>query len=228
MGGTLTARLRKEAGAAALVLAPLFLVASVLCYAWATRNGGDDYTGAGALELYAAHPELVVASTTFVLLGCLLLVPAMMAALRLLRPGSPRLSLVGASMMVLGYCCYIYIIATTPLVAAMADRGDHLADYAALIDASQEDGGFAASWPFILFVAGNILGTLLLAVAMFRSKAVHWWAAAAVAGWPVSHIIGLSVGSEWFEFGGGLLQVVGFAAMAMAVLRIPAHRWDAA
>ena len=37
--------------------------------------------------------------------------------------------------------------------------------------------------------------------------------------WPPLHVIGLVVGNEWFEVIGAVLQAVGFAAIAVAVLR---------
>lgn len=219
-------RLRQRVGAAMLVLAPFGLAVSVAAYAWATRHGGDDYTGEGALQLARQHPGLGLTAVVSAMAGALLMVPAVLTAMRLLRPRSPRLSLVGGSMMVLGYACYVAIVSSGTTVLAMVKQGGDMADYAAVLDRS--DGTLATSWVFVLFVAGNILGTLLLAIAVLRTRVVGRWAGVALLCWPVSHVVGLSLGSEWFELGGSLLQLAGFTALAAAVLRVPVHRWDTA
>jgi hypothetical protein len=102
-----------------------------------------------------------------------------------------------------------------------------VADYAAVLDASQ---GYASGiWAFVLFAFGNIIGTFLLAVALYRSRSiVPRWAALGMAAWPVLHITGLLMSSEWYEVTGGVLQALGFAGVAAAVLRVRDADWDPA
>jgi hypothetical protein len=66
-------------------------------YAWATRHGGDDLTGAHALALVANYTDLWRAVLASGMVGCLLIVPALMAGMRLLRSHVPRLSLFAGS-----------------------------------------------------------------------------------------------------------------------------------
>jgi hydrogenase/urease accessory protein HupE len=70
-------------------------------------------------------------------------------------------------------------------------------------------------------VLGNLVGTLLLGLALLRSRAVPAWAAVAVMCWPPLHVAGLVAGSEWYEVTGALLQAVGFVVTGVAVLREP-------
>jgi hypothetical protein len=64
---------------------------------------------------------------------------------------------------------------------------------------------------------------------MYRSRpVVPRWAAVGVAAWPLLHITGLLMSSEWYEVTGGVLQALGFAALAAAVLRTRDADWDPA
>ncbi|MFD2764450.1 hypothetical protein [Micromonospora eburnea] len=199
----------------AMVLAPWgFLVANA-CYAWATRDGGSDETGAESLALAAAHPALLRASTIAALLGCLLVVPAALGAIRFTRNRANRLGLVGGSLMIGGYVAYFGATMRGFVDLAMADRGGPTGDYAAVLDAASE-----SAIPFLLlFVVGNILGTLLLGIAMLRARTAPAWAAVAICCWPVLHVTGLIAGTEWFEVAGATLQAVGFAALALRLAR---------
>lgn len=224
-GARPTTRFRRVGGALTLLLAPWGFVGANAAYAWATRNGGDDLTGAHALTLARTHGGALHVAVVSGMLGVLLVVPALVTAMRLLRPYTPRLSLFAGASMVAGYICYFGVFTQNYVVIAMAERGGPVRDYAAVLDASQSDA--SGTWAFILFAFGNLIGTLLLAVAMWRSRpAVPLWAALGVAAWPVLHITGLVVGSEWFEVTGAVLQAAGFAALALAVLRTRDADWD--
>ena len=224
-GAQPTTHFRRIAGAIALVVAPWGFVGANAAYAWATRNGGDDLTGAHALALARAHPDMVHFATVAVMLGCLLVVPAVLAAMRLLRPHAPKLALFAGSSMIAGYICYLGAVTQNYATLAMAERGGPVRDYVAVLDAAQSDP--TGTWAFILFAFGNLVGTLLLAIAMFRSRpALPVWAAIGVAAWPVLHVTGLVVGSEWFEVTGAVLQAAGFAAIAAVVLRTRDDDWD--
>jgi len=206
---------RRIGGALALALAPWgFLVANG-AYAWAIRNGGTDETGADALALSAAHSLLLRVALLAGMVGCLLLVPAVLGAFRL-APVS-RLVFAGGSLMIAGYVCYFGVLTTSFGTIAMAERGGPMADYAAVIDASQADP--FAGWIFPLFI-GNLLGTALFAIGLLVSKAVPAWAALGILMWPVLHVVGLIFfGNEVPQVIGALLQAIGFAGCAAVLLR---------
>jgi hypothetical protein len=187
----------------------------------AIREGGSDESGADALALFAAHPGLVRVGVTAGMIGCLLLVPAVMGTFRL-APAS-RLVLVGGAMMAAGYICYFDVLGSAFRTLAMAEHvtehGGPTADFAAVIDAS-EGGDLWTVWIFLLFVLGNLVGTALLAAGLLRSGAVPRWAALGILSWPPLHIIGLAFfGNEVPQVVGAVLQAAGFAGCAVALLR---------
>jgi hypothetical protein len=198
-----------------MVLAPWGFVVANATYAWAIRNGGSDATGADALALAAGYPTLLRVGLIAGMLGCLLLVPAVLGAFRL-APTS-RLVLAGGSLMIAGYICYFGVLASNFTILAMAERGGPVADYAAVIDSSQADSW--TTWVFLLFVAGNLLGTVVFAIGLLRSRAVPAWAALGILLWPPLHVIGLAVfGNEVPQVIGAVLQAVGFAGCAAVLL----------
>ena len=123
----------------------------------------------------------------------------------------------GGSLMVAGYISYFGVLLTNFTIIAMAEHGGLLTDFAAVIDAGQADP--YSSWVFLVFIVGNLLGTLLFALGLLRSRAVPGWAAILIALWPPLHVTGLVVGNELFEVTGAVLQALGFAALAVVVLR---------
>jgi len=208
-------RVRRVGGALALVLAPWGFVIANASYAWMIRNGGSDETGAEALALAAAGPGILRLGLVAGMIGCLLIIPAVMTALRLV-PRS-RLAFAGGSLMIAGYVCYFGVLLSNMIIIAMAERGGPVADYVAVIDASRADPW--TGWVFPIFIVGNLLGTLLFAIGLLRSRAVAIWAAILITLWPVLHVSGLIIGGEILEVIGAVLQAIGFAAVAAAVLR---------
>ena len=205
---------RRILTAAAMFVAPWGFVVTNSGYAWAIRNGGSDSTGAEALALVAPQPDLFRVVVVAGMLGSLLLVPAVLGTMALARRS--WLVFVGGSLMVAGYVCYLAVLLTNIKTIAMAEVGGPLADYARVIDASESDP--SVSWVFGLFVAGNLLGTLLFAIGLLRSRAVPAWAAILIMLWPPLHVIGLVVGNELFEVTGAVLQSIAFAGIAVVVL----------
>jgi hypothetical protein len=208
-------RVRRLGGAFALVLAPWGFVIANACYAWSIRNGGTDETGAAALALAATDPDLLRLGVVAGMIGCLLIIPAVLTTFG--QAPRSRLAFVGGSLMIAGYVCYFGVLLSNMIIIAMAQHGGPLADYAAAIDASQADPWTV--WVFPIFIVGNLLGTLLFAIGLLRSRTVPVWAAILIMLWPPLHVGGLFLGGEVLEVIGAVLQAIGFAGVAAAVLR---------
>jgi hypothetical protein len=78
----------------------------------------------------------------------------------------------------------------------------------------------------IAFVAGHVLGTILLGIAMWRSGVGGRWAAVAVAVSQPLHLISVIISSHPLDLVGWGLQAVGFAAVGLAILRMPNDEWQ--
>ena len=71
----------------------------------------------------------------------------------------------------------------------------------------------------LTFVAGNLIGTFLLGLALFRARVVPGWTAALVLVWPVAHILG----GPWGEVLGAAVEAVGLAVVGLCLLRSGPH-----
>lgn len=220
---------RRVTGALALPVAfACQLVCNVIYAVASTGNAGDGGTGEQSLEFYASHGSAMVFATAFALIGCLLAVPGILAAQRLLRPSKPRLGLWAAVLMVVGYIAYFGLNVTNFVSLALAQSDLPRTAAGAVLDAAQ--GSPAAMPVFLLFVVGNLVGTLLLGLAVVlggRRAGVPWWAGLLVMGWTVGHVINIIGGGEWFAVAGGALEVIGLIVMATAALRISNGEWSA-
>ena len=193
-----TGLVRRLGGALALVLAPWGFAIANASYGWMIRNGGSDETGAQALALAATGPGILRLGIVAGMIGCLLIIPAVLTALHLV-PRS-RLAFVGGSLMIAGYVCYFGVLLSNMIIiASQADRW--------------------VGWVFPIFIVGNLLGTLLFAIGLLRSRTVPIWAAILIMLWPPLHVAGLFVGGEVLEVIGAVLQAIGFAGVAAAMLR---------
>ncbi|GAA0497312.1 hypothetical protein Ade02nite_54460 [Paractinoplanes deccanensis] len=214
---TYDTRLRRFGLAAAAFLAPWCIVACNLGWAMAQAAGASDQTGADALAAAAAHPTLLHNVVLFGMLGALLMIPAGLGAARLAGRGAAKLSFIAGTLVAAGYACYLAVLLTDLTTIAMVRVGGPMADFATVLDTRQQDA--AGTWVFLLFVLGNVVGTFLLGLALWRSRAITRWAAAAIMIWPPMHIAGLAAGVEWFEVTGAAVQGLGFAAVGVHLLR---------
>jgi hypothetical protein len=213
VGPRRTARARQVGLALSLFVAPWCFVLANTGESIIGMRGGDDLTPRGALTIAAAYPELERWASFAALIGSLLMVPASLGLMRLVRLGAARLGLVAGAMMVAAYVCYFALVfqGFTPL-AMVAAAGGSTSHDAAVLQAQLNEP--LTIWVYLTFAIGNIVGTFLMGLALRRSRAVPSWAAYAVLGWPVLHVIGL----PWFEVVGAVSQAVGMAVAALALL----------
>ena len=126
--------LRRNGAILGMVVAPWCWLVANFAYLLAIRDGGSDADGAGALALAAEHPTLTRITILAVMIGGILVVPAVAGLFRL-APTS-RLVTVGGSMMVAGYVCYAGIAATGWTTLAMAEVVGPTQELAAVLDAA--------------------------------------------------------------------------------------------
>ncbi|AXH96363.1 hypothetical protein [Ornithinimicrobium avium] len=222
-----TVRFRRYAAALALPVAFLFQLVCNSLYAWASTTSGltDSGSAADALALYGAFPGTLIAAVVLATVGSMLALLGLPAALRVFRPSRPKLALWAVGLMMTGYLCYFGISFTGFDTVALA---------VGKVDAAAAlDGSPASAWSipfFVLFVIGNLLGTLLLGLTAFlaarsQETGVPWWAGALIACWTVGHVINIVVTNEWFAVAGGALEIVGLLYVAAAALRLSNRQW---
>jgi hypothetical protein len=215
-----TERARRVGQGLALMVAPWAFVIANTGDVLTTDGGLDDTTPRGALLIAAAHPLADKWFTFAAMVGCLLLVPAVLGAMGLVRIKAARVGLIGGVLMIVGYICYFAMLFQGYATIALAQHGGASADSIAVQDLMMNQGFFIAV--ALTFVVGNLIGTFLLGLALFRARVVPRWAAALVLVWPVAHILG----GPWGEVLGAAVEAVGLAVVGLCLLR-NGPRYDA-
>jgi len=156
---------RTLAGLALIVAPILFLLSSVVDPAWA-----DDT--AEYLDEVAADKGLYLLAGILGFAAGLLLIPGLLGVIHLLRQKRVTLGQIGAALVILGALAIAssYVV-TVFEIKATGDEFDR-AQMVELLESTEESG--EAAPVFVLFF-GLILGSLLLAIGLYRQRAVPVW-----------------------------------------------------
>jgi hypothetical protein len=185
-----------------LIAGPLLLLADTLIDpAWAA----DD---AAYLREVAENRGVFIAAEVISTFGALIFIPGAIGATRLMRTQRVSLGQLGAGLLIVGLIGLVASLAFVSFDLAMADFGDREA--ATAIKGELEDGVvFRAYW--LSFSAGGIvLGSVLLAVALFRRRIVPLW----------SPTLLLAAAAVWFA-GGDEKALAATGQLMLAVALIP-------
>jgi hypothetical protein len=210
-----TASTRRVGVALAMLVAPWFIVVAETVHAIVSPEGADDLDPAVSLAMTADHPTLTAWGGLAGMLGALLLVPAVLGIMRLVRTGAARLGLVGGVLTAAGYVAYFALLFHgVGTEQAMVSVGGSMRQNVAILDEFMTQPWTV--WVGPLFVLGNIVGTFLLGLALVRSRAAGWMAGFGLIAWPVLHVVSFN---PLFEMAGATLQAIGFVLAATALLR---------
>jgi len=208
-----TERARRISQGLALMLAPWAFVVANTGDMVTAEHGLDDTTPQGALLIAAAHPVADKWFTLAAMIGCLLLVPAVLGAMGLVRVKAARLGLIGGVLMIAGYICYFAMLFQGYATIALAQSGGASPETIAVQDLMMNQGIFVVV--ALTFVVGNLIGTFLLGLALFRARVVPRWASVLVLVWPVAHVLG----GPWGEVLGAAVEGVGLAVVGLFVMQ---------
>ncbi len=155
--------------------------------------------------------------------GVLALIPGMLAVARLTRSGAPRLTAGGLLLTIPGYICLTWLMSSDLLLWAGVHEGISQTTLIRLYDAAHPTTAIAG----IVFVIGHVFGTILLGAAMWCSRRVPRWAAViTVVAQPLHFVAAVVVASHGLDLVAWGLNAVGFAVVAVVVLRTHDDDWD--
>jgi hypothetical protein len=206
---------RRRLAGVALIGTTVTLLASEL---FGPRGTGDN---AELLDAVAADQTGYVVSTLLVLVSTILLIPAVMGVLHLVRDRAPVIGHVAGAFGILGALGHAVVVCYGLFVAEMADGGSR-SEMVSLLD--RLDGGLAAVvFPLILSFA---LAILLMGIALYRARvAPRWVMLAAIAAVVVE--LGAPGGTLAAALIKQALVVVAFGAVGVGVLRMTDEEWRA-
>jgi hypothetical protein len=200
-----TLRARRRLGGAALVVAPLLLLAGALVHPREVPDAGDQLRiAAGALNRwYVAHLLYVAATVAFV--------PAVLSLGRRLRDRAPGFELWGTGLAVVGLFCTAGLVAIEGFGGwQLAQLGDRQAATQAF-DHLIHSAGIVV--PFAILGLALSVGLVVLAVGLHRASAAAPWVSSTLGAGAVLLAVGLA-GAFHPAF---LAGVVGVAAAMVGV-----------
>jgi hypothetical protein len=205
---------RRVGLAVAMFLAPWFIVAAEVVNAVTTlHGGGDDLEPSDDLALATAHLTLNRWGSLAAMVGALLLVPAVLGVMRLVRVRAARLGLAGGVLTAAAYVCYFAMVFQGFTTVAMAKVGGSTSQDVQVLQAVLDEP--LTRWVYLLFVLGNFLGTVLLGLALVRARTASRIAGLGLMAWPVFHALGF----PFSDVIGAVAQAIGFGLAATALLR---------
>ena len=210
-----TAFRRTAAGIAMIAAA----AGSVIFVALQPDLGGGSGERLG--EIAANHGTATASALGFVVSQLFFFI-AVLGMAHLVRTKAPILSNLGATFGVVGAFGHAVFGGAMLLTLEMAVEEADRAQMAALLDR------FEGSVSMVFAAAGllgTVLGTLLLAIALWRTRVMPRWIPAALVGFLVLEFAASSA-SRWASVAAGLLYLAALATLGFRVLAMTNEQWD--
>jgi hypothetical protein len=173
----------------------------------------------------AADPQAQSLLLWLALIGLFTLVPGVLGVARLTRRRAPRTTAAALLLLVPAYLSMGWLVGSDVLLWVGVQAGVDQPTLVRLYDTDHPTTMVAAA----MFVLGHVLGTVVLGVALWRSGAVPRWAAVlTLVAQPLHFTAAVLLGSPALDLAAWGLNVAGFAAAAVAILRLPDDAWDVA
>ena len=206
-----------RAAAASLIAAPL--LGLVAACAWPPLRSGER----AQIAAISAQPGRWYIFSLFILLSSIMLVPAVLALMRLL-PATPARSW-ALIMRLHGRARHPLIgigdsTATQLVFWQMGAPSASISQMVAL--ATRYNSAPGAALIFMIGGLATLCGTLLLSAGLWRAHAIPAWTAAAIPVATIANIAGLSANSVPITIASFALMLAAFARIAVAVRTSPA------
>ncbi|WP_327006923.1 hypothetical protein OHA72_06350 [Dactylosporangium sp. NBC_01737] len=211
---------RRVAAAVLLPLGPLSVAVlrGVLPYFGADGNGET-------ITQTAAHLGRQDAVLWLSVVALATLIPGTLAAGRLAQRRAPVLTFLGVGLLVPAFAA-LFFFAGDPTIRALAGGAVDPETATRVLDAQAALAPVNAAG--FLFVAGHILGMILLGAALWRADALPAWAAVAVIVSQPLHLAFVILGNQPLDAAAWGLTALGFTVAAARVLRTSNDAWDLA
>lgn len=153
----------------------------------------------------------------------LTLVPGVLWVGRLTRRHAPRLTAAALLLLVPAYLALGWLIAGDVVLWAGAHEAVDADTLTVLYSAIRPTSALAA----VFFVPGHVIGTIVLGVAMWRSRRIPRWAALlTMVSQPLHFVAAVVLVSPPLDLVAWGMNAVGFATAAVAIVRTADDQWD--
>jgi hypothetical protein len=167
------------------------------------------------LAIIGRHPDRWYVYTLLLILGTMTFIPAVLALVRL-AAGSPRLAAIGGTVLGLGTLVAIGDATSQLMIWQMVGHGADQHQMAALIDRFDNAGG--SSVVFGVGGLGFLAGTILLTIALVRTRHTPAWATALFAVGIVLQLVGFTTNSVAVIMISSVILLAAMSRQAMSLL----------
>jgi hypothetical protein len=218
MGFSDSHHLRKTVAGACMVLAPLlFLVAFVVSPRLETKAGK-------MLSVAADHVDRFYIANVVAMVGLMLVVPAVLGVMHMLRERRPGYSGIGGSLALIGVFASLVGQGAALVMWEMARNGTAGAGNTSVVHAFTHDAGTVLP----IYIVGYLgaIGVVVLAAGLWMARVVDWWMALFFAAGVVCINIAFPAGVLALAIVGSALMLVGLGSMGLMVLRESDADWE--
>jgi hypothetical protein len=217
MGFSDSQHLRKMVAGACMLLAPLvMLIAAVVSPELETKAGAQLTTAADNLDRFYI-------SNLLGMIALILLVPAVLGLMHMVRERRAGYGALGGGLTVLGTLASLVGCGVGFAIWQMADDGVQAADVSALHGLMNTAGAVIPVYALGLVMA---IGAAILGAGLYLARVVDWWMALFFAGGIVCINVAFLAGTVALLIVGAALTLVGLGSMGLMVLRESDADWE--
>ncbi|TML34567.1 MAG: hypothetical protein E6G00_10950 [Actinobacteria bacterium] len=218
MGFTDSHHLRKMTAGVCMVLAPLLFLAAFIV-------SPKLETGAVAqLRVAASHIDRFYISGLIGVIGLVLLVPAVLGLMHMLRERRPGYGAIGGALAMIGLLGSVASAGVGFAIWEMARHGAANATNSAVLHGLLHDAG--AMIP--VYIVGEVIavGFVVLCAGLYLARVVDWWMALFIAAGAVCIDIAFPAGVLALGIVGAALLLVGLGSVGLMVIRETDADWE--
>ena len=208
---------RKTLAGACMVVAPFVLLVAMVVHP------ASDMDEATQVATIADNLDAWYVAHLLAFVSIVLVVPAVLGLMHMLRERQVALGHVGGGLAILGLLALTGLVAMELVLWQMAGAGN-TAETVALLERLNETAGIVI--PFVLLSFGFSLGMATLAVGLYRARAVQSWMAVFVAVGAILFGFAVATAMNWLAIVAAAFLVVGLGAIGRMVLRETDEAWE--
>ena len=184
----------------------------------------DTDSNSTAVAKIATHAGTERAVLWLSVVAMLTLVPGAMAAIKLASRRAPRLAAAAGLLLIPGYLALPAVMLTDNIGIAATAHAVGPATVARIVSLATSQP--TTSLLSVVFVAGHLLGTVILSLALWQSKTIPALAAAGLGASQLLHLAAALSGNHPLDLIGWGLTSAGLACAAVTILRLSDDEWE--
>lgn len=217
MGFSDSQHLRKTVAGVSMVLGPLLLLIAFVASPRLETEAGAQ------LRVAAEHVDRFYLVNLLAMIGVVLLVPAVLGLMHMVRERRPLHGAVGGGLAVLGLLATMASFGIAFAIWQMASNGVQATDVA-LLDSLMDSAGVVIPINVVGFLGA--LGFVVLMLGMYRAHVVDWWMALCAAAGVVLINVAFPAGVLALAILGSALLLAGLGAIGVMVWRESDADWE--